>query len=111
MGRAVGYIIQFENGYKIYHSGDTGLMADMKFVVGDFYQPDLAILPIGNVFAMGSEEAAHACGLIRPAVVIPQHYATLPILEKNAGKFISPLNRSQPLIKVLAIQPGENTLV
>lgn len=111
MGRAVGFVMQFENGYKIYHSGDTGLTADMKYVIGDFYQPDLAILPIGGVFTMGPEEAAHACGLIRPMAVIPEHYATFPVLEPNAKGFISLMEKSQPLIKVLPIQPGEKTLV
>lgn len=111
MGRAVGYVMEFENGYKIYHSGDTGLTADMKFVVGDFYQPDLAILPIGGVFTMGPEEAAHACGMIRPTVVIPEHYASFPVLERDAKGFISQMEKSHPLIKILPIQSGENTFV
>lgn len=111
MGRAVGYVMEFENGYTIYHSGDTGLTADMKFVVGDFYQPDLAILPIGSVFTMGPAEAAHACGMIRPKAVIPEHYASFPVLERNAKGFISEMEKSHPLIEVLAIQPGEKIFV
>ncbi|MEN8188415.1 MAG: metal-dependent hydrolase [Thermodesulfobacteriota bacterium] len=110
MGRAVGYILEFENGYKIYHSGDTGLMADMKYVVGDFYQPDLAILPIGGVFTMGPKEAAHACGMIRPSVVIPEHYSTFPVLEPDAKGFLTRMAEVNPQIQVLVAQPGEKIL-
>ena len=78
VGEAVGYVIEFENGLKVYHSGDTALMGDMKTIIGDFYKPDVAILPIGGVFTMGPDEAAYACRLIRPKVVIPEHYGTFP---------------------------------
>ncbi len=111
MGDAVGYVMEFENGYRIYHSGDTGLMADMKLVIHDFYQPDLAILPIGSVFTMGPQEATHACSLIRPSVVIPEHYATFPVLEPNPRRFIERMEQHLPEIQVLPVQPGENTLV
>ena len=71
VGEAVGYLLEFENGLKVYHAGDTSLMGDMKTVIGDFYKPDVAILPIGGVFTMGPEEAAYACSLIKPKIAIP----------------------------------------
>ncbi len=106
VGEAVGYILEFENGLKIYHSGDTSLMADMKTIIGDFYRPDIAILPIGGVFTMGPEEAAFACKLIRPKIVIPEHYGTFPVLVQNADDFIEKVRKHSPQVKVLEVKPG-----
>jgi len=58
-GEAMGYIIQLENGYKIWHMGDTGLFGDMKFI-SDRYKPDLVLIPIGGNFTMDPEDAAYA---------------------------------------------------
>lgn len=106
VGEAVGYVLEFENGLKIYHSGDTSLMGDMKTIIGDYYQPDIAILPIGGVFTMGPEEAAHACALIKPEVVIPEHFATFPVLEQSAEGFKQAVARRTPSVKVLELKPG-----
>ena len=106
MGEAVGYIIEFENGLKIYHSGDTSLMGDMKTIIGDYYKPDVAILPIGGVFTMGSDEAAFACRLIRPKVVIPEHYGTFPVLVQNTDSFKKQIGKQAPSVKVLEVKPG-----
>ena len=74
VGPAVGYVIQMEDGFKLYALGDTGLHSDMK-LVGDFYRPDAALVPIsGAGFVMRAEEAAYAVTeLIRPRYVIPFH--------------------------------------
>lgn len=111
VGEAVGYIIEFENGLKIYHSGDTSLMGDMKTIIGDFYKPDIAILPIGGVFTMGPEEAAFACGLIRPKVVIPEHYATFPALVQTAEEFTRLVNEQHPEIRVLDLSSNRKAQV
>jgi L-ascorbate metabolism protein UlaG (beta-lactamase superfamily) len=111
MGRPVGYVLEFENGMTIYHSGDTALMSDMKLIIGDYYQPDIAILPIGNVFTMGPREAAHACKMIRPALVIPEHYGTFPALEPNADNFIAHLKKVHPDTRALVLAPGESVQV
>jgi L-ascorbate metabolism protein UlaG (beta-lactamase superfamily) len=107
VGEAVGYIIEFENGFKVYHAGDTSLMGDMKYIIGDYYSPDLAILPIGGVFTMGPREAAYACKLIRSRYVIPEHYATFPVLTQNADEFVREAKRYQPGIETLVLKPGE----
>lgn len=107
VGEAVGYIIEFENGLKLYHSGDTALMGDMKTIIGDFYQPDVAILPIGGVFTMGPDEAAYACHLIRPKVVIPEHYGTFPVLVQDCKQFRDKVLSSQPGTRVIEARPGE----
>lgn len=111
VGEAVGYIIEFENGLRIYHSGDTSLMGDMKTIIGDFYKPDIAILPIGGVFTMGPQEAAFACGLIRPKAVIPEHYATFPALVQTTDEFVEKVNRQYPEIRVLDLTSNRKVLV
>jgi len=106
VGEAAGYIMEFENGLKIYHSGDTSLMGDMKSIIGDFYKPDIAILPIGGVFTMGPDEAAFACKLIRPKIVIPEHYGTFPVLVQSSDGFKKQVRKQAPQVKVLDIKPG-----
>ena len=78
-GEPAGYIIEFENGFRIYHAGDTALFGDMK-LIGEFYKPDLVILPIGGLYTMGPEEAAYACRLLKPKYIIGMHYGTFPVL-------------------------------
>jgi L-ascorbate metabolism protein UlaG (beta-lactamase superfamily) len=111
VGEAAGYIVEFENGFKIYHAGDTALMGDMKHIIGDYYQPDMAILPIGGVFTMGPKEAAFACKLIRPKYAIPEHYGTFPVLTQSAEEFIKETKHLAPNTKVLAMNPGEEIRV
>ena len=74
VGPAVGYLIQMEDGFKLYALGDTGLHSDMK-LMGDFYKPDAALVPISDAgFVMNPEQAAYAITeLIRPRYVIPFH--------------------------------------
>ena len=111
VGGEVGYLMEFENGLRVYHSGDTGLMADMKFVIGDFYKPDVAVLCIGGVYTMGPEEAAYACKLIRPRYVIPIHYKTFPVLEPNADRFVEYLTQYAPDTKAIVLEPGESITI
>ncbi len=111
MGRPVGYVLSFENSLTIYHSGDTALMSDMKLVIGDYYKPDIAILPIGNVFTMGPKEAACACKMIRPSFVIPEHYGTFPALEQTADSFVRHLKTLAPQTRPLVMTPGKPILV
>jgi L-ascorbate metabolism protein UlaG (beta-lactamase superfamily) len=107
VGECVGYVMEFENGFRIYHSGDTGLMADMKYIIHDFYKPDLAILPIGNVYTMGPKEAAYASKMINAAHVIPEHYATFPSLVQTADEFIKYAREYSPNTEVNVLSPGE----
>ncbi len=109
MGRPVGYVFAFENGTTVYHSGDTALMSDMELVIGAYYKPDIAILPIGNVFTMGPKEAAYACKMIRPSIVIPEHYATFPALEQTADRFVQALTEIRPETRALVLKPGQPT--
>lgn len=104
-GEPVGYIIELENGFKIYHMGDTGLFGDMKFI-GDYYKPDLALMPIGGHFVMSPKDAAMATReWLHPRYVIPMHYGTTPQLKGTPAEYSAALGHSK--IRVMAINPGD----
>ena len=104
-GEPVGYIIRFENGFTLYHAGDTSVMADMK-IIGDIYKPELAILPIGSHFTMDPQEGAYASQLLRPKFVIPMHFATHSLLTGTAEGFTQAM-KEQPGVKVIVMNPGQ----
>ncbi len=83
MGNESGFVIKGD-GRCLYHSGDTGIMADMDWI-GDFYKPDIGILSAGGHFTMGMREAAYAAKrYFNFKTVIPCHYRTFPLLEQSA---------------------------
>ncbi len=105
MGAAVGYVVELENGFKIYHTGDTGVFGDMA-LVNTFYAPDLALVCIGGYFTMDPEGAAYAVReLIKPKQVIPIHYGTFPVINRTPAEFKKALGDSP--IKVLDVNPGQ----
>ena len=83
-GEAVGFVIEFANGVKIYHAGDSNVFGDMK-IIHDLYAPDIAMLPIGDHYTMSPREAAYACNLLKPKTVIPMHFGTFPVLTGRPG--------------------------
>lgn len=86
-GEAVGYIIELENGFKIWHMGDTGLFGDMKFIA-DYYKPDVVLAPIGGNFTMGPDDAAFAMrNWIGSKNVIPIHYNSNPLAKGTLAEF------------------------
>ncbi|OPY65268.1 MAG: metal-dependent hydrolase [Syntrophorhabdaceae bacterium PtaU1.Bin034] len=72
-GTAAGFVVEFENKQKVYISGDTGLTADMKFVVGEYHKPLVSILPVTGVLFMEPEQAAYAARMTGCKFVIPCH--------------------------------------
>ncbi|HEY3764222.1 MAG TPA: metal-dependent hydrolase [Gaiellales bacterium] len=78
-GEPAGLLFTLENGYKIYFAGDTCVFGDMA-LIGELYEPDLAMLPIGDFFTMGPFEAAKAVELLGVKRVLGMHYGTFPIL-------------------------------
>ena len=102
-GEPVGFIIHLENGLRILHAGDTALYGDMK-LFGERYKPDVAMLPIGDNFTMGPEDAAEAASLWGVKSVIPMHYGTFPMLTGTVEAFRKALN---PQITLLAPAPGD----
>lgn len=105
-GGPVGYVIEFENGYKVYISGDTGLFGDMKTIIGDYYKPDLAIIVAGGILNIGGKEAAYAAHLVNPKIVIPYHYG-LPIFYPPTYQFVDEMKEKYPEIEVKILEAGE----
>jgi L-ascorbate metabolism protein UlaG (beta-lactamase superfamily) len=104
-GEPVGYIIELENGFRIYHMGDTGLFSDMKFIA-DYYKPDLVLMPIGGHFTMGPADAAYATReWLKPRFVIPMHYGANPLGKGTPDEFVRALGRTST--KVLPLKPGD----
>ncbi len=101
-GEACGYVIEFENGLKIYHAGDTCVFGDMQ-IIREVYAPDVAMLPIGDHYTMGPREAAYACNLLKPKTVIPMHYGTFPQLTGTPAE----LKKLVSGIEVLEMKPGQ----
>ena len=100
-GGACGYVIEFSNGVKIYHAGDTNVFGDMA-IIRDIYAPEIAMLPIGDHYTMSPREAAYACNLLKPKTVIPMHYGTFPVLTGTPGA----LQKLVSGVEVLEMQPG-----
>jgi len=104
-GEPVGFIMELEDGFKIYHMGDTGLFGDMKFIA-DYYKPDVVLIPIGGNFTMGPKEAAYAANeLLKIPNVIAMHYGANPLAKGTLPQFLELMKN--PTIKVLPLKPGE----
>jgi L-ascorbate metabolism protein UlaG (beta-lactamase superfamily) len=104
-GEPIGWIIELENGYRIYHAGDTAVFADMKYI-GERYKPDLALVPIGGNFTMDPADAAWAVNeLIRPKAVIPMHYGTNPLAKGTAAEFVQAMGAGA--VKAIVAVPGQ----
>jgi len=105
VGEPVGYIVELENGFKLYHMGDTGLFGDMK-LIGDYYKPDLIMIPIGGHFVMDPKDAAYATKeMLKPKHAIPFHYGTFPVLKGTPQEYQAALG--QTTTQVFPIGPGD----
>lgn len=109
-GSPVGYIISLEDGKTVYHSGDTGIFADME-ILGRLYNIDLALLPIGSVFVMDPVQAAFSLTLLKPKKAVPIHYGTFPILVQDAQSFVNLAREKAPETAVEVLKPGQETVV
>jgi L-ascorbate metabolism protein UlaG (beta-lactamase superfamily) len=104
-GEPAGFIIQLENGFKIYHMGDTGLFGDMK-MIGEYYKPDLLLVPIGGHYVMDPKDAAYATKeLIKPKMAMPMHYASNPFLKGTPAEFKAAMGQTS--IQVIDMNPGD----
>ncbi len=107
LGAAIGYVLRFPNGFTIYNTGDTAVTLDMQ-IVRDLYRPDLVLLPIGDFFTMGAEQAAYALNLLQPRLAVGCHWGTwdgMPpgtpeALEKELARYKIPT-------PVIPLKPGE----
>ena len=104
-GEPAGFVIELENGFKIYHMGDTGLFGDMK-LIGEYYKPDLILMPIGGHFVMDPKDAAYATReFLKPRFVIPMHYGTNPFLRGTPQEYLAALGQTPT--RVFVINPGD----
>ncbi|MGD0498968.1 MAG: metal-dependent hydrolase [Bryobacteraceae bacterium] len=84
-GEAAGYALRFGDGRSLYFAGDTNVFSDMH-LIEQLYHPELAFLPIGDLFTMGPKEAAMACKLLKPRRIVPMHFGTFPLLTGRPGE-------------------------
>ena len=101
-GEPAGLVIEVENGTKLYFAGDTNVFGDMA-LIRRIYEPDVAILPIGDHYTMGPREAAVALDLLDVRRCVPCHYGTFPLLRGTPEQ----LREYAPNVEVIAPQPGE----
>lgn len=106
-GEPGGYILHLPDGRNAYFAGDTAIMGEFS-IYAELYRPELAFLPIGDLFTMGPTEAAMACRMLKAKQVIPMHFGTFPplvgrpeqvaeLLGPDAGTEIWPLTPGLPV--------------
>lgn len=103
-GIAAGFVLTLDDGPVVYHAGDTSVFGDMK-LIGELYQPQVALLPIGGHYTMGPKEAALAVRLIGPSTVLPLHFGTFPPLKGTPAELASLIDTG---VDVIAWKPGES---
>jgi L-ascorbate metabolism protein UlaG (beta-lactamase superfamily) len=102
LGEPAGLVIELENGFTLYFAGDTNVFGDMQ-LIGRIYEPDVAVLPIGDHFTMGPREAAVALELLGVKRCVPCHYGTFPLLHGTPDQ----LRELAPGVELIAPEPGE----
>jgi L-ascorbate metabolism protein UlaG (beta-lactamase superfamily) len=106
LGEPAGFVVELEDGYRVYHAGDTAAFGDMA-LIRELHRPDLAILPIGGHYTMDPTAAALAVGLLGVADVMPIHYGTFPILAGTPDQLRAALDaRGLGHVAVHAPVPG-----
>jgi len=103
-GNPCGFLLTFKDGETIYDAADTGLFGDMKLIGEE--ELDLAILPIGDNFTMGPDDAVRAVTFLDPRKVMPIHYGTFPLIEQDARAWAERV-RMETSAEPVVLQPGE----
>lgn len=102
-GNEAGVVLEIGKK-KIYHAGDTAFFSDMQ-LIKKFFEPDVAMLPIGGYFTMGIEQAIEAAKAIGAKITFPMHYNTFPQIKQNPLIFKEGL---EGLTEVVILDPGES---
>ncbi len=105
-GGEAGFVVTLEDGTRLYYAGDTGPTMDM-IMVRELYAPEIAILPIGDLYTMGPREAAWAAGKLGARWVVPMHYRTFDALTGTAEALRTELGAMGVAAQVVAPEPGE----
>src|SRR5207244_11885528 len=103
-GNPCGFLLYFNDGIKVYDAADTGLFGDMKLIGEEGI--DLAILPIGDNYTMGPDDALRAVKLIAPKKVLPIHYNTWEIIAQDAAAWARRV-RQETSAEPIGLNPGE----
>jgi L-ascorbate metabolism protein UlaG (beta-lactamase superfamily) len=108
LGEPAGFVIEMENGFRVYHAGDTDVFGDMA-LIGELWRPDIALLPIGGHYTMGPPGAARAIELLGVKHVLPIHYGTFPVLAGTPDQLRAALaERGLADVTIHALRPGES---
>ncbi len=102
-GNPTGLLLTLNSGKKIYMAGDTGLFGDMRLIGEEGI--DLAVVPIGDNYTMGPEDALRAVKLLKPRVVIPIHYNTFPLITQDPHAWKVRVE-TETDCKVVVLDPG-----
>jgi L-ascorbate metabolism protein UlaG (beta-lactamase superfamily) len=104
-GEPAGFVVKTPDGRSFYHAGDTNVFSDMQ-LIRRLYEPELAMLPIGDLYTMDPREAVIACEFLSLKKVMPMHYGTFPSLAGTPEQLRQLLGPSSP-VEVVSPQPGE----
>jgi L-ascorbate metabolism protein UlaG (beta-lactamase superfamily) len=102
LGSPAGIVLSMD-GKRVYHTGDTGVFLDMQLIAelnGPF---DVCMLPIGDNYTMGVDDAVRACEMIRAKVHVPMHYNTFPVVKADAAEFLRKVEAKGLKAKVVAV--------
>jgi len=102
-----GFVIEPDGGKPVYFSGDTGAFLDMK-LIGELYNPYVAVLPIGDKYVMGIREAAYSAQFIGAPVLIPGHYNTFPAIQADIPEFKRLVAEKAPNTELVVLDPGQS---
>jgi L-ascorbate metabolism protein UlaG (beta-lactamase superfamily) len=108
LGSPIGFVLRFANGFTVYNTGDTAVTMDMR-IVRDLYRPDVVILPIGDFFTMGAEQAAYALNLIQPRLAVGGHWGTWNGMPPGTPEALEKeLARYDIRTQLIKLKPGES---
>ncbi|MFH0702093.1 MAG: metal-dependent hydrolase [bacterium] len=103
-GEAAGILLNI-GGTSVFHAGDTGLHLNFK-MIGEFYKPEISILPIGGYYTMGIDEAVQAAKWLGSKKIIPMHYNTFPQIQIDVKEFKKRIE-SEASAECIILNPGE----
>jgi L-ascorbate metabolism protein UlaG (beta-lactamase superfamily) len=106
LGEPAGFVVELENGFRIYHAGDTAVFGDMT-LIRELFRPDLAMLPIGGHFTMDPVGAALATELLGVRHVLPIHWGTFPILAGTPAELRDAIAARGGTAEVIDWRPGD----
>jgi L-ascorbate metabolism protein UlaG (beta-lactamase superfamily) len=104
VGVAAGFVIEAPGSPVVYHSGDTNAFGDMR-LIGEIYQPEIAVLPIGGHYTMGPREAAVAARMVGAKTILPFHWGTWPMLAGTPAELASLVDST---VRVVPWNPGDS---